>query len=60
MFEDYEANPGWWFSAMLVLAKIRCKNTEEDYKEFCDSFIEYIETPSYLLRKTSRRLFIDD
>lgn len=60
MFYDYELNPGWYFNAMLVLAKVKCTKSEEEYEEYARLFSDYLEAPTYLLIKPSKGLFIDD
>jgi len=50
MFRDYYVSPGWWMSAMLVLAKAKCNSAPKEYEEFCIAFIDFLVEPFYTIR----------
>ncbi len=44
-FEKYEGyNKGWWWMAQLLIAEQKCISRPKEYREYCATFVEYLDT----------------
>lgn len=43
--ENYEGleNKGWWWYSQILIGEAKSQKSKRKYKEYCDTFIEYLE-----------------